>query len=433
MTPPHVGEARARRAPTSERWGHLAWLLVPFLFCLGGAESSVSAGERGKPEKGKKAEGKAEAKKGEKDPGKAEGKKGEKDPGKAEGKKGEKDPGKAEGKKGEKVPGKAEGKKGEKAAAPKPGPRKKKVYPYEHIVEKGDSLSQLAERYGVPAKAIQRWNQKKIKEAGHLRAGVKLRIYSSVPVRIKRRATYIVKKGDNLSRIAKALNVSVEHLKAMNNLKGSTLKARQKLSYLLPGPENRSESVGRPSDGRLINGESMPAGPGYTFGRRPNIYGTNESIGLLIEGIGSFMRKYPDGPTVVVGNLSRSTGGKLSPHKSHQSGRDVDLGYMHKAKYQPVESMLSTNAENIDLEKTWSLLEIFLDTGKVKAVFIDYKIQRLLYDYLVKKKVKQSKLEKLFQYPRGKGAEALIKHVKGHHHHVHLRFLCPAGDDRCAD
>ncbi|MBM4373193.1 MAG: penicillin-insensitive murein endopeptidase, partial [Deltaproteobacteria bacterium] len=64
---------------------------------------------------------------------------------------------------------------------------------------------------------------------------------------------------------------------------------------------------------------------------------------------------------------------------------------------------------------------------------INYEIQKLLYEHLEKRKFKRAYLDRLFQYPRGRGAEAVIRHVKGHHHHMHIRFVCPSGDGRCTD
>lgn len=310
---------------------------------------------------------------------------------------------------------------------------KKEQFAYEYVVQKGDSLHIIAGKFGVSLKQLKRWNKRATKDPKHLKVGAKLKIYAAVPVRQKRKTYYVVKKGDSLRRIARRLKLDVANLKALNGIRGSLIKPGQKLAYLVPGPEKKSESVGRPSSGKLVNGEKMPAGPGYTYGSRHKIYGTNETITLLIEGFGKFVKKYPKGPTIVLGNLSKKKGGPASPHKSHQSGRDVDIGYVHKKKFQPVTSMLSTSKKNLDPRKTWFLMYAFLETGRVKYMFIDYDIQKVLYEHLKERKFTKRYLKKTFQYPRGKGAEAVIKHVKGHHHHLHLRFLCPPDDKRCVD
>ena len=311
--------------------------------------------------------------------------------------------------------------------------KKRKPFYYEHTVEKGDNLYSIARKYGVSMKRVKKWNKRAFRKGRRLKPGKKLKIYSKVPIRVKRKAYYIVKKGDSLKRIARKLGVSLKELRKINRVKGRLIKPGQRLAYLVAAPEKLSESVGSASSGKLINGEKLPTGPGYTYGRRPHIYGTNETITLLIECMGRFRRKHPKAPNVVVGNLSRRKGGHLDPHKSHQSGRDFDMGYMHKKKFQPINSMLSTTKKNMDPRLTWDLIWTFLETGRVKYIFIDYKIQKVLYEHCKKRNFTKRYLKKTFQYPRGKGADAEIKHVKSHHHHFHLRFFCPKGDKRCVD
>lgn len=310
------------------------------------------------------------------------------------------------------------------------GPKGKKV---SHVVLKGETLAEIALQYGVTVKQILRWNPKSIKDADRVSVGTKLRVYARVPVRGMRRSYYVVKKGDNLRRIARKLKVDVTVLRSLNRIKGDTIHPGDKLAYLVAGPEKKSESVGRPYDGRLINGEKMPRGPGYTYGGRKNIYGTNETITLLIECLGKFIQKYPDGPLLVVGNLSQKNGGGFGPHASHQSGRDVDIGYIHKAKLQPVTSLRKTTPKNMDLRKTWFLLKTFLDTGKVQYMFINYELQKALYEHLQNRRFKQSYIDRIFQYPRRSGGGGIIQHSDGHDDHVHIRFVCPKGDKRCQD
>jgi LysM repeat protein len=304
---------------------------------------------------------------------------------------------------------------------------------YTHIVEKGDTLEEIAAKYGVTIKQIKRWNPRSTKDPRHLSLGVKLKIKSKIPVRGKRRTFYVVKEGDNLRRIARKLKIDIAVLRSMNRVKGDLIHPGDKLAFLVPGPEKKSESIGRPYGGRLVNGEKMPKGPGYTYGRRSNIYGTNATITLLIECFGKIIQKYPKGPIIVVGNLSQRKGGKFGPHASHQSGRDVDIGYFHKKKFQPVKSLIRTNAKNIDARKTWFLIETFLKTRKVKYMFINHEIQKILYNHLKKRRFKQSYIDRIFQYPRKSGGGGIIQHSDGHDDHIHIRLVCPKGDKRCQD
>jgi hypothetical protein len=54
---------------------------------------------------------------------------------------------------------------------------------------------------------------------------------------------------------------------------------------------------------------------------------------------------------------------------------------------------------------------------------MDYRIQKLLYEYAEKKGVNEDTLDELFQYPRGRGrTHGLIRHWRGHSNHFHVRF-----------
>jgi LysM repeat protein len=317
--------------------------------------------------------------------------------------------------------------------APSANAGNRKEFTYTYVAQEGDTTGLVAALYGVDEGKLRKWNRRNLGKRSSLKAGTKLVIHSVLPIRVKRKATYIVKKGDSLKRISKKLGVDHRTIKRLSGLRRDTIRPGQELTYLVAGPAEDSKSVGRPSSGSLTAGEKLPEGPGYSYGTRPNVYGTNETVTHLIQCIGQYTRKYRNGPEVVVGNLSSRRGGRLDPHKSHQSGRDVDLGYIHLKKFQPVERMIPTDSKNIDAEKTWFLIKTFLDTEQVDKGFINYEVQEPLVKYLQKKKYKKSYIEKVFQYPRGKGASAIFKHLKGHHHHIHLRFKCPPGDERCVE
>ncbi|MFH1533127.1 MAG: penicillin-insensitive murein endopeptidase [Pseudomonadota bacterium] len=310
---------------------------------------------------------------------------------------------------------------------------KRRPYKYRHQVKEGETLYEIARRYNVSMESLRRWNKKHVGKGDRVKVGAKLVIYSSVPIRTKRKAWYIVKKGDSLKRIATRLGTSVKDLRRLNGIKGSRIKPMQKLAFLVPGPEKDSKSVGKASGGSLIDGERMPEGPGYSYGNRPNVYATNETVTYMIKCIGEYRRKHPDGPELIIGNMSRPGGGHLDPHKSHQSGRDVDIGYIHKKKVQPVTSMIDTDQKNLDARKTWDLIYCFLETGAVDVIYVDLAVQKPLVEHLKARKFTDRYLKKIFQYPRTSRGEALIQNYPGHHHHLHLRFTCPKGDDGCVD
>ena len=78
---------------------------------------------------------------------------------------------------------------------------------------------------------------------------------------------------------------------------------------------------------------------------------------------------------------------------------------------------------NVDVARTWALIEAFIDTKQVVYVFVDYRIQEQLYEHARAHGVSQRELDGLFQYPHGRGrAHGIIRHWPNHRHHFHVRF-----------
>ena len=153
---------------------------------------------------------------------------------------------------------------------------------------------------------------------------------------------------------------------------------------------------------------------------QPHAYGTRESIDQLIRCIDAVHERYPKSPKMYVGHFSARRGGRLKPHKSHQAGRDVDVSYYYSTGSSWYQL---ANAKNLDVPRTWALIKGFVDTDEVTYIFMDHRIQKLLYEYALSKGVDEDTLDELFQYPRGRGrSHGIIRHWRGHANHFHVRF-----------
>jgi murein endopeptidase len=65
-------------------------------------------------------------------------------------------------------------------------------------------------------------------------------------------------------------------------------------------------------------------------------------------------------------------------------------------------------------------------------MFLDFKVQGLIYRWAKEHDVSDARLERIFQYPHGRGAnDGLIRHEPNHDNHLHVRFKCPSGDTAC--
>ena len=196
--------------------------------------------------------------------------------------------------------------------------------------------------------------------------------------------------------------------------------------------DSHSQSVGRPNDGYLRGGRLLPAeGPGYVRKNDKAPYGTDETVAIIVWAFSEMVRLYPGTVPVVVGNLSLEKGGRLRPHKSHRAGRDADLGYYFNDN-QYTRHFVDATPETMDSEKTWTLVELLLSTHQVEYLFIDRSLQRQLYDEALRRGWSEEDLSELFEAPLGARAKrGVIRHSRGHRHHLHVRFKCDRSDDRC--
>lgn len=251
---------------------------------------------------------------------------------------------------------------------------------------------------------------------------------------VTRDVTYVVRKGDTLSGIAKKHGVSMEQLQSWNRAlrkNPDRLQIGQQIRIETKVPRGGSQSVGATNRGKLTGATRLPEGKGYVR-RNPNrAWGTELTVSHLQDAMAAYRKKYKKGPDFVIGDISNKEGGPMKPHKSHQSGRDVDIGLLAKDGRQ-LERFERMKPDTIDAERVWYLMKQLLDTGDIEYIFIVYELQQPLYEAALASGMSASKLESIFQYPNGKRSyKAIIRHSRGHDGHMHVRFKCPRGDSAC--
>ena len=193
-----------------------------------------------------------------------------------------------------------------------------------------------------------------------------------------------------------------------------------------------TRSVGKSNKGKLVHGREMPDhGPGFIRKNDKAYFGTDETVAMLLWACQRMTELYPGTVPVVIGDISSERGGRLRPHASHQSGRDVDIGY-YFVDNSPIKRFKDAEADNLDVEKTWTLLELFLFTHKVDYLFIDKTLQEPLFQEALSRGWSEAELATLFEAPLGdRKRKGIIRHQKGHRHHFHIRFVCPEEDRDC--
>ena len=298
-----------------------------------------------------------------------------------------------------------------------------------HTVRSGETLGGIAQRYGVRVQDLINWNQGL--QADRIRVGQEIRVGASF-VRQRRTLRHEVQPGEMLGFIAQRYGVRQADIVRWNpGLNPDRLRVGQVLVLQVDGPEEPSESRGAAFEGRLVRGEQLPPHRGYQIRNRSRAWGTNETISYLMEGFDAVLRRFPRSPRVMIHDLSFERGGSMPPHRSHQSGRDADIGYYQRSCGEVCTYRRIGPAE-LDVERQWTLLLFWIEHGMVDYVFIDYELQGALYRFLQAQGASQAQLSRWLQYPRGRGASVgVIRHEPGHRDHLHVRFSCSTDDDQC--
>ena len=182
-------------------------------------------------------------------------------------------------------------------------------------------------------------------------------------------------------------------------------------------------SVGTPSAGMLVNGRNAQKGELYAPVAPGTAWGTDETLGYLDAALEKVHTALPGTPPLPLGDISAERGGPISPHVSHQAGRDVDIGYFYRGEQRWYRR---GNAQNLDLPRNWAFVRALVTETDVDLIFIDHSIQALLKDYALESGEDRSWVEGLFG---GSGQRAIIRHARGHATHIHVRFFNPIAQE----
>ena len=195
--------------------------------------------------------------------------------------------------------------------------------------------------------------------------------------------------------------------------------------------EQFSKSWGDPNHGRLYDGEPLPEGDGYLVLHPHRAFGTYYTVSEIVRVMDAFNARYPESKPLIVGDISVKNGRQLKPHKSHQSGRDVDITYPRLREPPNYSRFHNISRRDFDIEKSFWLIKQFIDGGNVEYVFMDKRWQRVLRAYAEKQGATEEWLNAVFEYRSNRPGLAIIRHERGHARHFHLRFKCQETDTRC--
>lgn len=185
-------------------------------------------------------------------------------------------------------------------------------------------------------------------------------------------------------------------------------------------------SVGAPNGGALFNAIQLPEDPRWQRVDAAHAWGTQETVDAITRAVAKVHEEFPDSPPLPIGHISARNGGHLNPHRSHQSGTDVDLGFFYRPEAH--RWYVRGTRQSLDLPRTWALVRALVTETDVRFILLDHSIQALLLEYATSIGEDRAWLNDLFK-GRGYSRPPMIRHAKGHATHLHVRFYSPIAEE----
>jgi len=198
-----------------------------------------------------------------------------------------------------------------------------------------------------------------------------------------------------------------------------------------------SGSLGLPHQGVLTNGFPLPErGVGFRMLRRSSArWGTKRLIGTIEHAAREVQRVRPGAP-LLVGDLSNKTGGARSGHRSHRTGRDVDLllyCLTPDGRSVPSPGFVRFGSDGLaeteeprlrfvrfDVARNWELVKALVTSPEadVEWIFLARPLEAMLIEYA---RAKEDDLDVLW---RAENVLLQPRDSAAHDDHLHLRIAC---------
>ncbi len=195
-------------------------------------------------------------------------------------------------------------------------------------------------------------------------------------------------------------------------------------------------SIGMTHRGVLAHGDEIPkTGAGYSFLRdNGRHFATHRFAGVVERAAASVASDRP-GATLVLGDLSSSTGGQLSPHFSHRAGRDADMlfywvtldgapvsehGWLHAGTDGLAWDEEGKRFLRLDVEREWLLVRALLSdaAARVQWIFVHENVRALLLEWA---RARGEPTEIVWR-----ASQVMLQPNPGgpHDDHIHVRTAC---------
>lgn len=208
-----------------------------------------------------------------------------------------------------------------------------------------------------------------------------------------------------------------------------------------PPVDGSTRSLGLADRGRLQNAMRVPDSPLIRIRNERGRYGTSELVAAIVAAAEHVERVHP-GARMLLGDLSRESGGRYGSHESHQSGRDADIGfYLVDSRGRPAEldRMVDLSSAGrveyrerryrFDKARNWELIASLVSDRRIQVqyVFAMFPVRRLLLMHAEEIGAPDDVVARVRAVMRP-------DHGNEHRSHFHVRIYCPVADrPECLD
>lgn len=185
-------------------------------------------------------------------------------------------------------------------------------------------------------------------------------------------------------------------------------------------------AVGR-IKGQLLFGQRMHDTPGVWLRHRHSAWAVPELMQALRDTHAAVQHRHPGGMDLSIGDMSLRRGGRYPPHRTHQSGLDADMRYYIEGVYPGDRERYPVGPDNMDVPRQWAFVQHLYFTQQAELIYMDVRHQKTLYRYATQTLgMTEDQLRPILSYPHGKRRKsALVRHVRGHYNHLHVRASAP--------
>lgn len=195
-----------------------------------------------------------------------------------------------------------------------------------------------------------------------------------------------------------------------------------------------SLSVGTPTDGWQLRAKKLNAGKDLWIQDKsvPYAYG-HPALVLMLHRTAKQIAHQSPGSVLLVGDLSREFGGPLTGHKSHQSGRDADVGFFvtdrdgkplnarRLLRFDKDGNARDKSGLRFDDYRNWLLVQLWLKDSRadLEHVFVARHLRQRLLDF--------ARARPAFRHHVAGASQFLRQPTNGlpHDDHFHIRIACP--------